>query len=193
MKGGSIMKCKAVPGLLALIVTLVLSATAAQAGEGGLPSALTSFFACYSINGKDSGQTVDIVASDPDEVPIPTPARQNVRIGSGSLACTIIRMFVPPSAQSQYLAEPNPDPNQASGFNAIKCYTVTGPGGTFFPGPSGRFEFTDTIWGTLGTLVTLPDGSPGNPDTAGSLDTETNLTISQLKYICGPAIIFKPS
>ena len=54
------MKCKVVLGLLALIVTLVLSATAAQAGQGGQPSALTSFFACYSINGKDAEQTVDI-------------------------------------------------------------------------------------------------------------------------------------
>ena len=146
------MKCKAVPGLLALIVTLALSATAAQAGDGGVPSALTSFFACYSINGKDSGQTVDL--ENAAESPIAVPNREGVRIGSGSLACTIIRMLVPSKAQPQFKAEP--DPTQEPAFNAIKCYTVTSPGGTLFSGPSGRFSFTDTIWGTLGTLVTLP-------------------------------------
>ena len=150
MKGGSIMKCKAVPGLLALIVTLVLSATVAQAGSGGLPSALTSFFACYSINGKDSGQTVDLKSDDQSESPIGVPDRKNVRIGSGSLACTIIRMLVPSNAQTQFLAEPNPNHPDEEGFNGIKCYSVTGPGGTLFPGPSGTFNFEDTIWGNLG-------------------------------------------
>jgi hypothetical protein len=170
-------KCKAVLGVLALIGTLILSATVAQAGNGGLPSALTSFFACYSINGKDSGQTVDL--ENADESPIAVPDRAGVRIGSGSLACTIIRMLVPSKADPQFLAEPNP--TQREDFNAIKCYSVTGPGGTLFSGPAGRFNFTDTIWGTLGTLGT--GASPGD------LDMETGLTISQLKYICGPAVI----
>jgi hypothetical protein len=74
----------------------------------------------------------------------------------------------------------------------MKCYSVTTPKGTLFGGPAGKFDFIDTIWGTLGTPVTLPDGTPGNPATAGSLDTETDLTISQLRYICGPAIISGP-
>jgi hypothetical protein len=197
------MKCKAIPGLLALIVTLVLSATAAQAGNGGLPSALTSFFACYSItNTKDSGQTVDIESADQVGSPIGVPDRKNVRIGSGSLACTLIRMLVPPSAtnpMTQFLAEPNPNHPDDEGFNGIKCYSVTGPGGTLFSGPSGTFNFEDTIWGNLGTLVELPpppDSPPGTPPTPGpfpgSLDTEKGITISQLKYICGPAKITQP-
>lgn len=177
------MKCKVALALLASIATFALSQTAAQAGNGGLPSALTSFFACYSISGKDSGQTVDL--QNADESPVAVPDRKNVRIGSASLTCTIIRMLVPANARTQFLAEPNPTQEQA--FNAIKCYSVTGPGGTLFPGPAGRFNFTDTIWGTPGTLVTLPDGSSG--PSPGSLDTERGLTISQLKYICGPAII----
>jgi hypothetical protein len=174
-------KRKAVLGVLALIGTLALSATAAQAGQGGLPSALTSFFACYSINGKDSGQTVDL--QNADESPIAVPNRVGVQVNNGSLACTIVRMLVPSNAQSPNLAEPNP--TQESSFNAMKCYSVTTPKGTLFSGPAGRFNFTDTIWGTLGTQV-IP-GSPSASD--GSLATETGLTISQLRYICGPAII----
>jgi hypothetical protein len=175
-QGGNIVKGKVVWGALALIGTLVLSATAAQAGSGGLPSALTSFFACYSLtNTKDSGQTVDL--QNADESPIAVPNRNNVRIGNGSLACTIIRML---DSKTQALAEP--DPTQlTTAFNGIKCYSVTSPGGSLFAGPSGTFTFTDTIWGTLGTL---PDG--GSP---GGVDTEMGVAISQLKYICGPAII----
>jgi len=170
-------------GLLATTAILVLSATTAHAGNGGLPSALTSFFACYSINGKDSGQTVDI--ENALESPIATPNRTGVRIGSGTLACTIIRMMVPSNAKTQFLAEPNP--TQALGFNAIKCYTVTGPGGTLFQGTTGTFTFEDTIFGTLGTLPFLSNGSPS--PRPGSLGSEVGLTVSQLKYICGPAIV----
>ena len=191
------MKCKAALGMLALVATLVLSATAAHAGNGGLPSALTSFFACYSItNTKDSGQTADFDDKAQLESPIGVPDRQNVRIGSGSLVCTIIRMLVPSKAAKQFLAEPNPNSPDEEGFNGIKCYSVSGPGGTLFSGPSGTFNLTDTIWGNLGTLVEIPPppGSPpGTPPTPGpfpgSLDTETGITVSQLKYICGPAKI----
>ena len=194
------MKYKAVLGILVLIGTLVLSVTASQAGNGGLPSALTSFFACYSItNTKDSGQTVDLENDDQVGSPIGVPDRANVRIGSGSLACTLIRMLVPSNAQTQFLAEPNPDfglPNKNPGFNAIKCYSVTGPGGTLFQGPSGTFSFRDTIWGSLGTLVQIPNPIPP-PDTLagpfpGSFDTEERVVVSQLKYICGPAKITQP-
>jgi len=188
--------CKAVLGVLALIGILALSATAAQAGNGGLPSALTSFFACYSItNTKDSGQVVDFDNDLVTNSPIGVPDRKGVRIGSGSLACTMVKMLV----QSQFVAEPNPEFPNDEGFNGIKCYSVTGPGGTLFPGPSGTFNFRDTIWGSLGTLITLPS-PPSPPPPAppipgafpGSLDTETGITVAQLKYICGPAKITQP-
>jgi hypothetical protein len=185
-------KANAVLGVLALIGTLALSATVAQAGSGGLPSALTSFFACYSLtNTKDSGQTVDLRndLQDQDQ-PIPVPDRNNVRIGSGSLACTIIRMFVPPT---EVLAEPNPNHPNQQGFNAIKCYSVTAPGGSLFQGPSGTFNFEDTIWGNLGGLITLPGPPPVPGPSPGSLGTETGITVSQLKYICGPAKVTQPS
>jgi hypothetical protein len=191
-------KCKVVLGMLALIGTLALSATAAQAGSGGLPSALTSFFACYSItNTKDSGQTVDFENDQQIESPIGVPDRKGVRIGSGSLACTIIRMLVPSKATQQFLAEPNPNHPDEEGFNGIKCYSVTGPGGSLFPGPSGTFSFTDTIWGNLGTLIDIPVPGSSPPTTEpgpfpGSLDTEKGIVVSQLRYICGPAKITQP-
>jgi hypothetical protein len=176
--------------MLASIATLALSATVAHAGSGGLPSALTSFFACYSISGKDPGQTVDLRNDlQSEESPIPTPDRRNVRIGGASLTCAIIRMLVPANAKQQFLAEPNPTQEQS--FNAIKCYSVSGPGGTLFPGPPGRFDFTDTVWGNLGPLVTVPPNNTPGP-APGSLDTEKGLVISQLKYICGPALITQP-
>lgn len=168
-------------GLLATTAILALSATTAHAGNGGLPSALTSFFACYSINGKDSGQTVDI--ENAVESPIATPNRQSVRIGGGALTCTIIRMLVPSNAKTQFLAEPNP--TQSQDMNAIKCYTVTAPGGTFFQGATGTFSFTDTMFGTLGTL-NIPNLVTPSP---GTLGMEIGLTVSQLKFICGPAIV----
>jgi hypothetical protein len=181
-------KCRAVLGGLALIGTLVLSATAAQAGDGGRPSALTSFFACYSINGRDSGQVVDVEVADQD--PIAALDRSNVRIGAGTLACAIVKLFVrQPTATDRVLAEP--DPTLEGGFNAIKCYSVTGPGGTSLPGPSISHTVIDAIFGNLGTLVEpLPSPAPQPPPgaTPGTLGPEMGIQVSQLKYICGPAI-----
>jgi len=185
-------KCKAVLGLLVLIVTVVLSATAAQAGNGGTPSALTSFFACYSINGRDSGQVVDVDITD--QSPIASADRTSVRIGAGTLACALVKLFVrQPTATNPVLAEP--DPTQiGESFNTIKCYSVTGPGGTSLPGPSIPYSAMDTIFGHLGTLVAplpLPAPQPPSGATAGTLGTETGIQVSQLKYICGPAVFFR--
>src|SRR5262245_57162472 len=116
--------------MLALIGTIALSATVAQAGHGGQPSALTSFFACYSINGSDAGQVVDVKV--PPESPIASGNRNNVRIGAGTLACSIVRLFVrQPTATAPVLAEPDPQQQVEGGAlnsNAITCYSVTGPG-----------------------------------------------------------------
>ena len=53
------MKPRIVVGVLAVLSTLALSITGAEAGAGGFPSPLTSFFACKAINGCP-GRTVDI-------------------------------------------------------------------------------------------------------------------------------------
>ena len=177
------MKCRTVLGVLALIGTLVLSATAAQAGDGGKPSALTSFFACYSINGRDAAKVVDVDV--PDQSPITSLDRSNVRIGAGSLACAIVKLFVrQPGVTDPVLAEP--DPEQRTGaLNAIKCYNVTVPGGTSLPGPQAAYKVEDALFGQLGILQgeTPPPGV-----TAGVMGTEGGVQVSQLKFICGPAI-----
>lgn len=175
----SIVKGNTILGLLATTAIFALSATAAHAGNGGLPSALTSFFACYSINGKDSGQTVDLETAA--ESPIASANMKNVRIGSGTLACAIVRMLVPPNAAPQVLAEPNPTQDLA--FNAMKCYAINNPGGTSFPGPKGTLNFTDAIFGTLGSLDVPGNLFPGSPG------TESGVQVSQLKFICAPAVI----
>ncbi len=54
------MKCKVVLGGLAVIGILALSATAAQAGAGGVPSTLTGFFVCHEIKGDDPGRSFDV-------------------------------------------------------------------------------------------------------------------------------------
>jgi hypothetical protein len=53
-------KPRIVVGVLAVLSTLALSTTGAEAGAGGFPSPLTSFFVCQAINGDVPGRTVDI-------------------------------------------------------------------------------------------------------------------------------------
>jgi len=57
-EGEVIMTSKRVFGTLAVIALVALSATGAQAGNGGTPSALTSFFVCNSISGDDAARRV---------------------------------------------------------------------------------------------------------------------------------------
>jgi hypothetical protein len=173
--------------MLALIGTLALSATVAQAGSGGRPSALTSFFACYTIDGHDSGQVVDVDVTE--QSPIASPDRIGVRVGAGTLACGLIKLFVrQPNVTDPVLVEPDPnavDENTSSGFNAIKCYSVTTPKGTSFPGPSGAVSIIDALFGHLGTLT--------GTATEGTLGEEKPVNFSQFKYICGPAKFGTPS
>ena len=85
------MKRKVVLGVLALIVILVLSATAAQASGGGKPYPLTSFFVCHAINGEAPGQgrrcrNPRFRLADPAEAS---------RSAAGSLACAFAKLFPP--------------------------------------------------------------------------------------------------
>src|SRR5262249_24056823 len=155
-------------------------------GAGGKPSALTSFFACYSVSGHDPGQTVDVDVTD--QSPVVASDRSNVRIGAASLACAIVKVFVHQPA-GRVLAEPDPTQHGETAFNAIKCYSVTGPGGTNLPqGPTGLpYQASDAILGILGTLEEpLPPPAPQPPPgaTPGSLGTEQGIQVSQLRYIC---------
>ena len=88
---------KVVSGVLALIGILALSAGAAQAGSGGVPFPLTSFFVCNGINGDAPDQVAgsNFVGSSVDiSVPGIGPFRTNVRLGNGALACAVAKLFV---------------------------------------------------------------------------------------------------
>jgi len=57
-KEDDVMRRQVVSGVLAVMGILALSAGAAQAGSGGKPFPLTSFFVCNGINGDSPNQVV---------------------------------------------------------------------------------------------------------------------------------------
>jgi len=159
-------KSKVVLGMLAVIGIFALSTTGAQAGEGGKPSPLTSFFVCHSINGDDPGKVVDV------ESPVFGPTRQNVRIGNGTLACAWAKLFRLGTTDE---IKPNPDVN----LEQLKCYTVSV---SRKPATTGqlppRYNATDVLFGDL-----LPF----------AVAVEQDIQVSELRYICGPALFTLPS
>jgi len=92
-----VMTHKVVSGVLAVMGILALSTGAAQAGSGGTPFPLTSFFVCDGINGDAPNQVAgsNFVGSSVDiSIPGIGPTRTNVRIGNGALACAVAKLFV---------------------------------------------------------------------------------------------------
>ena len=125
------MKSKVVLGVLVAIGIFALSATAAQAGSGGFPSPLTSFFVCHGINGDDPGQVVDVQSSFFGLNP------QNVRIGNATLACAFAKLF---------RGETEIAPNPLNTHQQLKCYTLSvarQPGAS----PPTRYSVTDELLG----------------------------------------------
>ena len=103
------MKSKVVCGMLAVIALLALPATGAQAGSGGSPSPLTSFFLCETINGSDAGSRVDVDSNDTVTGAGWGQKLSNVRLGNATLACRFARLFKPLS--SPHITCPQTDPN----------------------------------------------------------------------------------
>ncbi len=93
-----VMTRKVVSGVLAVIGILALSTGAPQAGSGGTPFPLTSFFVCNGINGDAPDQVVGSnghVGSSVDiSIPGIGPFRTNIRLGNGALACAVAKLFV---------------------------------------------------------------------------------------------------
>ena len=152
------MTSKRVLGVVAVIALVALSATGAQAGGGGIPSALTGFFVCKSINGDDAAGRVDVDSTDAGAgwgFKLP-----GVRIGNAILGCAFTKLFLPGST------EISPNPNNS--FQQLKCYSVSVPRSqTGTPSPSytaidSLFPGgTDVTSGSV-TLVCAP-GSFTNP------------------------------
>jgi hypothetical protein len=153
-------------GMLAGIALVALSATGAQAGNGGSPSPLTSFFVCNPISGEDAARRVDVDASTWGF------NAKNVRLGNSVLMCAFAKLFPP---QSQHIPcpgancneiEPNPGLDLAK--QNLKCYSVAVPPRNL-PTPPASFTVTDELVGT----------------------TNEDVTGSALQYICAPASLLQ--
>jgi hypothetical protein len=127
------MKSRVVLAVLAVMGTLALTATAAQAGAGGSPSPLTSFFVCHGIShGDASGAVVDVDSSFFANNP------QNVRIGKGILACAFAKLL---NAVTGTEIEPNPPGTHEQ----LKCYTFSS--GAPSSAPPTLYDVTDELGG----------------------------------------------
>jgi hypothetical protein len=129
-----LMKSKVLLGMFAVIGLLALSAAGAQAGGGGTPTPLTSFFVCNSISGEDAGLRVNVGSSFWNFNPL------NVRIGNATLGCAFAKLFDPTTG-----AEINPNPNQT--FQQLKCYSVSVSRSTS-ASPPPSYTVTDSLLGT---------------------------------------------
>jgi hypothetical protein len=159
------MKGKVVLGMLAVMGALALSPPVAQAGHGGFPSPLTSFFVCTPINGDRPNQSVEIesqIFGPFDQSGQPVRLR-NVQLGNGVLACAWAKLF-PKGAN-----KPEIDPNPLQTHQHLKCYTasVTPPA----PAPT-TYTVRDQLFKNGGV--------------------ETNVQTNGITYVCAPATFERP-
>jgi hypothetical protein len=170
------MKGKFVSGILAVTGLLALSSTVAQAGGGGIPSALTSFFVCHPINGANLGVPVDVYS---DETGSPTtPTRKNVTIGQAVLACAQALLWPAGTQNPVAGTDISPDvPGNPSLFE-MKCYSTSGGDAVQTqPGPQKTGQ---------STTVDIQDGLfPGHHELGAS-------AFPSVQLICAPASITRP-
>jgi len=163
---GNIMKSRVVLAVLAVMGILALTATAAQAGPGGKPFPIQSFFVCQGISGEDPGKRVDVDGS----VLLVNP--QNARLGNGTLACAVAKLF---PAGSVHVPCPGPGCNEIipnpGGLNSdgLKCYGVSVARQA--AGLPLRWDINDFLF-------------PGG--------TELNVPASSFQYVCSPATFTNP-
>ena len=153
---------KLVSGMLAVIALVALSATSAQAGAGGVPSPLTSFFLCKSIGGQAvPGGRVDIDSNNPLDPAGWGISLDNVKLGVATLACSFARLF--PAGDAPHIAcdptqplsncnEISPIPVDSAGDTVkardLKCYAVSvGRGQT-----QANYTATDALVGPDATV-----------------------------------------
>ena len=182
------MNRKVLSGVLAGIGMLALSTTTAQAGGGGTPTPLTSFFVCKTINGDDPARSVDVEAfsNDPSNQAGWNFTLRGIRLGGATLACAFANLFLPapPNQPVGSTTAINPQVLDAFGepitkFKDLKCYAVSVPRsqtldpitGTPFTGTPPSYTVTDNLFPNVGS------GLGVDPDVTGSAVT----------YICAPA------
>jgi len=157
-----IMTRKRVIGMLAVIALLALPATGAQAGNGGMPSALTGFFLCKSINGDDAAQRVNADSTDPAGWGF---TLQGLRIGNAILGCAFTKLVNPSTGLI------SPDPNSMF-VGQLKCYSVSVPRSqTGLVAPQPSYTVSDNLF-------------PGGVD--------QNVSTGSVTLICAPASFTNP-
>ena len=167
------MTSKRVFGVLAVVLLLAVSATGAEAGAGGSPSTLTSFFLCKSIGGDSPNRRVDVDSQDTSGAGW-SQTLANVKLGVATLACRFARLY--PGGTTTHTACPNPngcneiDPGTQI-LGDLKCYTVS----------VGR-----------GQTSGVPNPPPSYTTHDALLPTDDNVTGSSVQYICAPAA-FQPN
>jgi len=163
--------------MLAVIALVALSATGAQAGAGGTPSTLTSFFLCKSITGQAVGQRVDIQSTDRATGAGWGVTLDNVKIGVASLACSFARLF--PAGDAPNIAcDPTQPPNPL-------CNEIS-------PIPVDANHEPVKVRDLKCYAISVGRGQPGTPPpsytvTDGLLGTDTNVNGSGVNYVCAPA------
>jgi len=165
------MTSKRIFGMLAVIALVALSATDVQAGAGGFPSPLTSFFLCKSINGPAVGERYDIESLDNfNSVGSGWgPTLNNVKIGAATLACSFARLFPvnppeghiacdprkpPPEPGAPPCNEQSPTPLDAITQSPVqardlKCYSISVGRGS---GPMPNYTVNDALLGPNQTV-----------------------------------------
>ena len=158
------MKASGMVRMLTGFGLVVLGATVAHAGGGqGIAPSLTSFFVCHNINGSDQGQTVDVKT---DELGFPDVDKNSVRVGSGVLACTQVRVYPEGDAVNEIV--PGSLVPLVPNGPYLKCYTVSSPRKPGAPPAGTPTQFTATDYFE-------PTGE--------------TLQASALRYLCAPAQI----
>ena len=173
---------KRVFGLLALVSLLALSATGAEAGAGGSPSPLASFFLCKSIGGASASGRVDVDSFDASGAGW-SQALQNVKIGVATLACRFARLYpadgtthtacsgglTPPDCNE---IDPQPlvgTPPAPLNGEDLKCYAVS------------------TAKGPIPQIPGVPNPPASYTTIDALLGTDPNVSGSSVQYICAPA------
>ena len=104
------MKSKFVLRVLAVSGILALSATVAQAGDGGRPFAISSFFLCQGINASAPPNTVVNIES------YFGAKLEQIKIGNGVLACVVAKL------KDLKGVEIIPIPTGSTTQEGLKCY-----------------------------------------------------------------------
>jgi hypothetical protein len=156
-------KWKVVLSGLAIVGSLALSATMAQAGAGGSPTTLLGFFVCHDTGGGTPAGSFDL--ESPVLGPVDSegsPLLQRIKLGKAALACAFARLFPAPTRQN-----PTPDPIEPGVASEMTCYPIVNPK----PSSASLFDvFGEAL---VGDLVGVRVAS------------------TQVRYLCSPAGYFQ--